>query len=284
MAGGIAERPLVHRAARPEVDRLEWRATPESVAPGRIAIQPSAIARRSVVHAATTVDGTPAWVRVPRHGAFTPEAGAQDHRMASTLARAMGFRAPGLIGVQPNGIWFERIRTEAAATPRSDEVDRFVESAITLTLLEGVVLATGRPHVDADGFLVVDDCGVVACLEPDERAALARVLRGFATRDPAAVTAAVAASTGAPARALDAAAGRACAALAVDWSPVALGLSVYQMAGVAAMLGNPGDSLSLFADELLSRLDLLYAHPSGTTALDCPRRLTLLFAVGGHHR
>jgi hypothetical protein len=208
--------------------------------------------------------------------------GAADHTAAALLARASGVRAPGVLGVQRNRIWIERIDTEVGARPRPDIVERFIETALTIPLTEGPIAAFGSPQVDADGYLVVNDCGIVACLERDERAAIAAVLHGLATADPDAVAVAAAQVTGVPASRLLDATRRACGSLTVAWSPISLGLSIHQIAGFAEAHGATRHTYTLFADEVLNRLDLLHLHPRGSAPIATPRRLVVLLATAGH--
>lgn len=281
--GQVPDRPLVRVCGRPEIDRLVWDDhDPPSPPPGQVGSRPCAVAARSSLFVGTTRDGTPAWVREPRAGTFTGCQGAADHTAAAVLARASGLRAPGVIGVQRNRIWLERIASDPQGRPRDDVVARFIETALTLPLTEGPVAALGVPHVDADGYLIANDCGIVTCLERDEREAIAALLYGLASADPKATAAAAGRATGASALNLFDVAQRACGSLAVAWSPIALGLSVHQIASYAAAHGARRHTYALFADEILNRLDLLYAHPRAVNPVASPSRLTVLLAASGH--
>jgi hypothetical protein len=198
--------------------------------------------------------------------------------MARLYAPLAGVRVPGTLGVADGNLWLDRVRWVPGAIPRPDVVDRFVEAAITTPLIDGTVVAFGTPHVEADGYLVVEDCGIVARLEPDEIALLAAALRSFANIDPEGAALAIHGLTGAPVPPLLDTARRACSALLVDWTPCGIGLSLHLMACRADMAGARLGALSLLAGELLRRLDLRHAHPRGTLALSEPsdiHRLTL---------
>jgi hypothetical protein len=186
-----------------------------------------------------------------------------------------------VLGTQGDQIWLERMPVDAGSRPRPAAVERFVETALTVPLTQGPVVALGSPHVDSDGNLIVNDCGIVSCLEPDEREAIAALLYGLAAADPDVTAAAAVRATGAAAPVLLDVTWRACSSLSVAWSPISLGLSIHQIAVHAAVHGGRRHACVLFADEFLSRLDLLHLHPHGATPLASPHELALLLAATG---
>jgi hypothetical protein len=278
------DRPLVrYVGGRVEVDRLTWcPESPSAPGPGRIASRPCAVGVSSQIYAASTAAGAPAWVRAARTDRFGAAASAIDHRSAAAFGRSTGIRVPGLLAIEAGRVWLDRIDWQPDAVPRSDVVDRFIESAITTPLVAGTVVALGPPHVDDGGYLVVEDCGVLALLEPDQTALLAALLLGLADRDSEAVALVVQRLTGVPGVLLIETARRACAALAVGWTPAAFGLSVHQLASRSSHLGSRAHAFALFADELLHRLDLWHEHRYGTKALVDPVAVRRLVSTTGH--
>jgi hypothetical protein len=215
-------------------------------------------------------------------GAPSAETFAVDHRIARAHATNAGLRVPGVLAVDVGRVWLDRLPWGQDPVPRADIVDRFVASAIVTPLVDGTVVALGRPHVTGDGDIVVEDCGVLARLEPDQSALVGRLLRALADLDPHAAAAAVHLLTGVAEELLLETAQRACAVLMVNWTPGDVGLSVHQLATRAIHLGSRSDPFLLFADELLHRLDLRHAHPLGTEALADPPAVRRLLAMAEH--
>jgi hypothetical protein len=281
---GVLERPLVRTMrGRVGIDRLYWRdAPPPPLKPGQIETAPSAVGARSHLHAARTRTGANAWVRVVSSGAPLAETFAVDHRIARAHATSVGLRVPGVLAVDVGRVWLDRLPWGQDPVPRADIVDRFVESAIVTPLVDGTVVALGLPHATGDGHVVVEDCGVLARLEPDQSALVGRLLRALADLDPHAAAAAVHLLTGVPEELLLETAQRACAVLRVNWTPGDVGLSVHQLATRATHLGSRSAPFLLFADELLHRLDLRHAHPLGTEALADPPAVRRLLVMAEH--
>jgi hypothetical protein len=195
---------------------------------------------------------------------------ASDHRCAASFGRAGGFRVPGVLGVEHGRVWLDRIDWSPRSSPRPAVIDAFVLSSLTTPLEDGAVVAFGPPHVDGDGYLIVEECGILARFEADQRALLAALLYGLADLDPDVVSTVTGRLTGVPAAALLPVAQRVCAALTMEWTPVAFGLSVNQLGRWSEQLGSRTDAFTLMGDELLHRLDLAHTHRHAVTALTTP--------------
>lgn len=263
--------PVVVRATvRPaRVDRLDWDAqatlggTPSRrrLRPGAVENRPSAVGARSSLHRAVDDDGAPAWVRRIHRGA-PAEAFADDHREVRNLGKPVGVVVPALRGVRDREVWLDRLSWAPGVHPAPSTVDTFVESAITLAVADGLIVALGEPHVLATGDLVVEDVGVLARLEVDQRQLLGAAIGAMIGDDPVGLADAVATLCGGRLPGIAAAARRATDALTADWTPTGVGLSLHQVAcAAAAAAGTRSEPLSLFADELLHRLDLAHRHP-----------------------
>ena len=257
--------------ARVEVDRLRWELHDRPcAAPGAIARLPAAVAAASRLHAATTHSGAPRWVRLLARHEAQADVFASDHRCAAYYARATSIRVPGVLGVEPGRVWLDRIEWSHLTEPRPAVIDAFVSSAISTPLQDGAVVAIGPPHVDKHGYLVTEDCGILARFEPDQRSLLAEMLYGLADLDAVLASTAAERLTGVPESALLPVTQRACASLMLDWSPVAFGLSVHQIGRWGEQLGSPTSAFTLLGDELLHRLDLAHAHRHAVTTLASP--------------
>jgi hypothetical protein len=186
-----------------------------------------------------------------------------------------------VLGVKRDQVWLDRIDWPHRSEPRPTAIDAFVGSAITTPLDDGAVVALGPPHVDEHGYLVIEDCGVLARFEADQRALLAALLYGLADLDPDLVSTAAGRLTGVPAPALLPVAQRVCAALMLDWTPVAFGLSVHQLGRWTEQLGSQTAAFVLFGDELLHRLDLAHAHRFGVAALATPASVREFLTTSG---
>jgi hypothetical protein len=280
------DRPLLRTAhGRVEVDRLRWEPHQRPhIAPGHVARRPAAVAATSRLHAATTRSGAPAWVRIVEANGAAAEIFASDHRCAAGYGRAAGLRVPGVLGVERGRVWLDRIDWPRLSEPRPAAVEAFVASALATALHDGAVVALGPPHVDEHGYLVIEDCGILARFEADQRALLAALLHGLAEVDPDLVSTATGRLTGVPARSLLPVARRACAALTVDWTPVAFGLSVHQLGRWSEQLGSRTAAFTLLGDELLHRLDLAHAHRCDVAPLASPESVRRLLRTTGQTR
>lgn len=260
---------VVPAAVRPaRVDRLDWDApatlgrTPSRrrLRPAAVENRPSAVGARSSLHRAVDDDGAPAWVRRIHRGA-PAEAFADDHREVRNLGEPLGVVVPALRGVRDREVWLDRLSWAAAVDPDPAIVDIFVESAITLAVADGLIVGLGELHVLAAGDLVVEDVGVLARLEVDQRQLLGAAIGAMVADDPVGLADAVAALCGGRLPGIADAACRATDALTADWTPAGVGMSLYQVACAAAPAGTRSEPLSLFAAELLHRLDLAHRHP-----------------------
>lgn len=277
------DRPLLRIArGRTEVDRLRWVLHQQAdTAPGHISRRPSAIAVTSRLHSARTCSGAPAWVRIVDGSTANAEDYASDHRCAASYGRAAGFRVPGVLGVEQGRLWLDRIDWVHQSEPRPAVVEAFVTSLITTALHDGAVVALGPPHVDENGYLVIEDCGILARFEADQQDLLAGLLFGLADLDPDLAATAAGRLTGVPASALFPVAQRACAALTIEWTPVAFGLSVHQLGRWSEHLGGRTAAFTLLGDELLHRLDLAHAHRCSVATLAAPASVRRLLHTTG---
>lgn len=247
-------------AVRPaSVDRLEW--TPESVVAacleprtGHLDQRPVARGQYSTLHRATDRSGRPAWVR--RSAPHLIEAYATGHATIHDLT--IGAVVPALSNVDGNDLWIERLPWDASSTPSLSSVDRYVTTAVTAPIRDGVIVATGEPHVLDGGGIVVEDVVLAACLEPDQTALLGEVLNALVHGEPVAVVSSVAELCQSRSQGLSDAARRSCLSLRAEWTPAAFGLALHHVTAAAARAGPRAETLVLYADEILHRLD--FAH------------------------
>jgi hypothetical protein len=237
---------------------------------------PVAVGVDASLHLAVGRDGSHAWVRRTRDPAAA-RASATDHRWAREIASSDDVVVPPVLDVVVEDVWIARPSWAEVPQPAPGLVDRYVEGSVTSALARATILALGEPHVATDGALIVEDAGIAARLERDECDLLSRVLLGIAHGAADEVMASVAGLGGPPPPALARAVGTGLASLAVEWSPVAFGLTLLQIGRATALM--PGCApLLLLASDVLQRLDLAHRHPRGLTALQSPGRVIDLVA------
>ncbi len=259
------------RTTPARIDRLKWQspklrrgARRVHLRGGTMATRPSAVGVLSNMFEAIEADGSPAWVRVTTSD--TAPQRARDHEAARDLVSRLGVTLPSARRVTDHVVWLERYEWSETVPPSPTTVSWFVESALKVALEHGAVVALGEPHLLNDGAIVVEDAGIAAVLEVDERVAIARACHALVEGLPVDVVHAVSDLCRERVPGVAAAAQRATLALAVDWTPASFGLSLHHVAMFATRSGGRAMSLRLLADELLHRLDLAHRFPSGVTA------------------
>lgn len=252
---------LVATLVRPaSIDRMTWRA---EVSTGRVTRRGSvdaiaiACGRVGTLHRASAADGGCSYVL--RGAPETLRRRAADQRLIADL-RDTGFDVPTIQRVDAAALWLERL---AWADPRDrfgrSAVEHYVCAVLHGVLTHGAVIATGTPHLAANGGIVVEDTFVAARLETDERHAIRALWCALLDLDAVAVADALGACSGLRTPELTQAARRATLSLRADWSAAAVGLSFRHLALATISAGIRSEPLVLLADELLHRLDLAWA-------------------------
>lgn len=153
----------------------------------------------------------------------------------------------------------------------------FVDEPLRAALCTGLVLRSAGARIEA-GTVVVTGAGVAHVLEVDERAALTAVWTSLVGRDAVRLERSLRAF-GEVTPTLAGAAHRAVLSLEVHWTPIAVGLSFYVVAG-AVRHRRGAEPIVDLAAELLRRLDLAHEHRIEPWTLGDPRSATGLAHAG----
>jgi hypothetical protein len=270
--------PTVVRRA--SIDRLEWidlgeLAAESSHRSGWVEPQPIAAGQHSALHRAIDWDGDAALVR--RASSNLIEAFAASHAAVADLEDRAGMSVPVLRAVTDHDLWLDRPQWQSGR-PTAHAVDAYVRALLVETCADGTVVATGEPHLLADGALVCEDVAVAARLEPDERACIRGIIGALIVGDVHGVTDAVTTLCRGHAPGLVGAIRRSAIALTAEWTPTSFGLSLHQISCAASAVGPRSEPLVLLADELLHRLDLAFTHHELVPCLASPARVAELIA------
>ncbi len=263
---------------RASIDRLEWIDLGEVTAessdrPGWVEPQPIAAGQHSALHRAIDWDGDSALVR--RASSNLIEAFAASHAAVADLEDRAGVSVPALRAVTDDEIWLDRPQWQSGR-PSAHAVDAYVRALLVETCADGTVVATGEPHLVADGALVCEDVAVAARLEPDERACIRGIIGALIVGDVHGVTDAVTTLCRGHAPGLVGAIRRSVLSLTAEWTPTSLGLSLHHISCAASAAGPRSEPLVLLADELLHRLDLAFAHRAPVACLESPTHVAQL--------
>jgi hypothetical protein len=243
-----------------------WTRSPRLRA-GEVDRRPVARSRTATLHLAIDLDRLPAFVL---RGPCTADRAA-DLRFLDLLGPAVGAVVPAVRRHTPEELWLDRRPwTTGSARPHAAAIDRYVTASVSAALTDGTIIGTGEMHATDDGHVGGVDLVLARMLEVDERAELTALWYSLVRLESIGLADAASRLCGTRPVGLPAAADRAVLALAAEWTPVSLGLSLRQVACATVAAGPRSEPLVLLADELLHRLDLAHRHHAPVKALTSP--------------
>lgn len=249
--------PTVVRAA--SISRFEMPDTPsrdKRLRSGQVSSAPLASSSGMEVHLARDLDGTPAFVIRGREASIDRR--LLDLGFVSTIAGTGVFSIP-LLGRRSDGLWLDRSGwVRAASLPDEWTVTEHIFGVIRAALADGAIVATGASRVVASGRIESVEVFIASHLEPDQRSALASILRGLLALDPIAVVDGTSRLCRVSSSKVLRISTLAVAGLSAQYSAFSLGMSLHQIACAAAPTGPAAEPLVLLADEMLHRLDLAH--------------------------
>jgi hypothetical protein len=246
---------------RASIRRFSWvsdGAHPPCLSHGEFHPAPAGRLGGVTVHRAVTTGGSAAWLY--RGPSEEIEHFLARQRSARRLAGVIGAGLPGVLDVDDRGVWIERHERSVLGWPAAMRaIDAYVAAAISTPILDGAVVATGRPGLVPGGEVLVEDASVLRRLEFDERVLIRDIVSGLLEGEVRTVVHAVDDLCGVRPSDLTDVASRCVLSLRGARTSLGLGLGLHLLAVVAAGGGPRSEPLVLIADELLHRLDFAHA-------------------------